>query len=272
MTREQSHRQPQQYEVVGRRCGRNEEHDYNINRTFSRVTGDANNFNTIALRAFPDFGSVTLNLRDNWTNVYTLQTEIKKRMSHRWQASTTYSYFRIYSGIAAPDQFSFAGGVVSAEALTRTPVDFLRFDVGEQYNRTGDPHHRMVSNAIWDIGKGYTLSGVYLLTDGGFLTTSCGCAGATGLSNRQRLDGTIIPVNNFNKKAIMRLDMRLQKRISLGGRRTIDGTAEVFNVLNHGNFSTYTTDESNPLFGRPTFNSNQAYQPFTAQLGFRLAF
>jgi len=253
--------------------GRNEENDYNINRTFNAATGDQNNFNTIALRAFPNFGAVTGNLRNQWTNYYSLQTTLNKRMSNRWQGSVNYSYTRAYTGTPAPDQFSFANGVESAATLTRTSVPFpLRFDVGRQYVPQGIAHNRLVGNGIWDAGHGMQLSGVYLYTDGGFSTTSCGCQSGTGLSNRFRLNGTIIPINNFNKKTIHRMDVRFQKRFNLGGHRTLDGTLEIFNLFNHGNFASYTVDESNPLFGRPTFNSNVAYQPRTGQLGFRLAF
>jgi hypothetical protein len=82
----------------------------------------------------------------------------------------------------------------------------------------------------------------------------------------------IIPINNFAKPSIHRLDARVQKRVSFGGRRTLDGMLEVFNVTNHANYASFVTDEANALFGTPTFNSNIAYQPRTLQLGFRFAF
>jgi hypothetical protein len=53
---------------------------------------------------------------------------------------------------------------------------------------------------------------------------------------------------------------------------TIDGMIEVFNLLNHKNFGSYTTQESNARYGQPSFNANVAYQPRIAQLGFRFAF
>ena len=252
--------------------GRGEERVYNMNRTFSPVTGDQNNFNTIALRAFPNWGTIRGAFREGWSDYYGLQMAFKKRMANRWQASVSYSFSNMREGTPAPDQFSFAGGVESADTLTRTPVNFLRWDVGRQYNPTSAAHHRLVNNAIWDIGRGMQLSGVYLFTDGGFLTTSCGCQIGTGLSNRLRLDGSVIDINNFNRAEIHRLDMRFSKRIALGGGRTIDGIVEMFNLTNHGNFGSYTVDESNALFGRPVFNSNIAYQPRVMQLGFRVAF
>jgi hypothetical protein len=71
---------------------------------------------------------------------------------------------------------------------------------------------------------------------------------------------------------IHRVDLRFQRRFSLGGARAIDGIIEVFNVFNHANYGSYTTQQSNNRFGQPSQNNNVAYQPRTAQLGFRFAF
>lgn len=66
--------------------------------------------------------------------------------------------------------------------------------------------------------------------------------------------------------------MRLTKRQLIGGRMTIDGMFEVFNVFNHENYGSYTISESNVLYGQPAFNNNVAFQPRIVQLGFRFAF
>lgn len=57
-----------------------------------------------------------------------------------------------------------------------------------------------------------------------------------------------------------------------GGRRSIDGIVEIYNVFNRANYGSYTTEESNARYGQPTANRNIAYQPRAAQLGFRFAF
>jgi hypothetical protein len=63
------------------------------------------------------------------------------------------------------------------------------------------------------------------------------------------------------------------KRFGLGGARQLDGIAEVFNVFNHANYGSYTTNLSIPAnYGRPQQNLNVAYQPRIVQLGFRFAF
>jgi hypothetical protein len=47
---------------------------------------------------------------------------------------------------------------------------------------------------------------------------------------------------------------------------------EIFNLFNHENYGAYTTAESNANYGRPSQNTNVAYQPRMLQFGFRAAF
>ena len=89
---------------------------------------------------------------------------------------------------------------------------------------------------------------------------------------RLRADGSIVPRNEFVGDPIHRVDLRLQQRIPLGSRLRVDGIFELFNVFNHANYGTYTINESNALYGQPSFNSNIAYWPRVAQLGVRLSF
>ena len=81
----------------------------------------------------------------------------------------------------------------------------------------------------------------------------------------------IVPRNGFVGDSLHRVDLRLQRRFRLGGRASIDGMMEVFNLFNHENFGSYTTVESNANYGQPEANPNVVYQPRMLQLGFRLA-
>jgi hypothetical protein len=70
-----------------------------------------------------------------------------------------------------------------------------------------------------------------------------------------------------------RVDLRFMKRVRLGGARQLDGILEVFNVFNHANYGSYSTNLSIPAnYGRPQQNLNVAYAPRMMQLGFRFAF
>ena len=96
--------------------------------------------------------------------------------------------------------------------------------------------------------------------------------GFESFTPRLRPDGTLVPRNGFVGDPVHRVDMRLQERIPLGGRRSIDGIFELFNLFNRANYGSYVTDEASPQFGQAEYNSNLAYAPRTLQLGFRLTF
>jgi hypothetical protein len=92
------------------------------------------------------------------------------------------------------------------------------------------------------------------------------------IAARTRADGSIIPLNNFNKKDLHRVDLRLTKRLSFGERYSVEPMLEVFNLFNRANFTDWVLDESSPLFGRPDAADGIAYQPRVIQIGFRARF
>ena len=149
-------------------------------------------------------------------------------------------------------------------------------DLGVEWTLAAtDQRHRAVFNGIWDAGYGFQVSGVYFYGSGQRYSTNVGSDRrnlGTGSGSRLRADGTISVRNNLVGNPIHRADLRLQRRFSLGGRRTIDGIVEVFNAFNHKNYGSYTTNEANASYGKPTANNNIAYQPRMMQFGFRFAF
>jgi hypothetical protein len=97
-------------------------------------------------------------------------------------------------------------------------------------------------------------------------------AGITGSANRLRANGTLIPRNSLDRTNLHRVDMRIQKRFKLSNRVTFDGIAEVFNMFNHANYNAFVTNEAAANFRQPQYDSNIAFQPRTAQFGFRTTF
>jgi hypothetical protein len=97
-------------------------------------------------------------------------------------------------------------------------------------------------------------------------------AGITGSANRLRANGTLIARNSFDRSDLHRVDMRIQKRFRLSGRVTVDGIAELFNMFNHANYNAFVTNEAARNYGAPQYDSNIAFQPRTAQFGFRTTF
>ncbi len=265
--------------------GRGEEVDINANLTYNPATGANYPFTTdIAHRPFPDWGIVLLEYLGGYSNYHGTDVTYTKRFSHRWQASATYTLASFKDGLPIRPQWYLGPNGVIAQR----PVGFqLAPDLGGDYGRAGsvvnggfgqagDQRHRAVLNGVWDIGLGIQASGIYFYGSGERFVTVTGQdrrdEGANGASEqRLRADGSIMPRNNFVGRPIHRLDTRLQKRLHVG-HTTVDGMFEVFNLFDHENFGSYTTNESSPLYGQPSFNGNVAYQPRMMQLGFRVGF
>jgi hypothetical protein len=138
-----------------------------------------------------------------------------------------------------------------------------------------------VFNGIWEAPYGLQLSGVYFYGSGLRFSTSVGGdprGQAAGGENRYRASataigpaGTIAPRNNLEGSPIQRLDMRVQKHLKIA-RVGVDGMLELFNVFDHANYGSYTTQESSASYGLPAFNNNVSYGPRALQLGFRVQF
>ena len=134
-----------------------------------------------------------------------------------------------------------------------------------------NPRHRVVLNGIWQVGRGFQLSGIHYASAGDRSATSYGGdlrnLGA-GSVERQRLrpDGTIVARNAFTQPMRNRTNVRVQQRFSLPTRVTVDVMAEAFNVLNRPNW-TITTQEQSPQYLKRTSGENR-----TMQFGFRVTF
>ena len=95
---------------------------------------------------------------------------------------------------------------------------------------------------------------------------------AAGEGSRLRADGSIVARNSFVGQAIHRVDFRVSKTFPLAGRVKIEGFADSFNLFNHENYNAFVTNEAARNYGAPSFDSNIAFQPRTAQFGFRVTF
>ncbi len=248
----------------------------NINLAYDTATGANYVFTDVSRLPYPEWGTVNNRISDGESDYHALQVGFTKRMSHRWQASATYllsgqwnlQNAPVRSGCEYPTTLNDAGQAVCDVPVSLHPV------LAEERYLSGDQRHRLTFNGIWEIGTGFQLSGLYLYGDNGWATPTSGVDVLQngGSGGRLRSDGTLIPRNSFDLPSMHRVDMRLQRRFTVGRGATVDGIVEVFNVLNHANYGSFTTNENSASFGQPTQNLNVAYQPRMLQLGFRLAF
>ncbi len=231
----------------------------NINLSFNPATGTNNPSSNRALRPYPDWGVVSMNTHLARSEYHALQTGFTKRFSNRWQASATYTL----SGLWNADTKPFSG----LEQVTFFTVPDLG---GEWGLSSDDQRHRGVFTGIWEVGRGFQVSALHFFLAGIRLSGSYGGdLRQTGAANSARLrpDGTVVPRNALIAPAQNRTDLRLQQRIPLGGRVSIDGIAEVFNMFNRPNWGIGTV-ESNAT----QYLQHISAQTRTMQFGFRLTF
>jgi hypothetical protein len=253
--------------------GRGEEVDTNINLAYNPATGANYPSSDVSRRPFPEWGIVPLGLLEGYSNYHGLETSFNKRFSHHWQAQGTYTLSAFRDGTPQPDMFSLVNG-----ALTRTPLGFtVASDIAGEYGLAAtDQRHRAVFNGIYSPGRGVQISGLYFYGSGQRMATKYGSdvrdVGFNLMATqRLRPNASIIARNTFVGLPIHRVDLRAQKSIAIG-HRTLSGIVDVFNVFNRANYGSYTLTETSASYGKPSYNSNLAYQARMLQFGFRLAF
>ncbi|MBI2185854.1 MAG: TonB-dependent receptor, partial [Acidobacteria bacterium] len=236
--------------------GRNEKDIIdNVNLTYNPATGANYSFSDVSRRAFPDWGNISLLVRTGRSAYHGLQTSFTKRMANRWQAAATYTLSGLWDAESRP----FSG---------LAPVSFATApDLGGEWAlSSSDQRHRFVFNGIWDVGRGFQVSGLVYrgssIRDASFYGGDLRNTGAD-FSQRLRPDGSIVARNSFIQPSESRVDFRVQQRVPLGGRAAVDLIAEVFNVFNANNF-TLVVEEANARY-----NKAASGQYRTAQLGFR---
>ena len=238
----------------------------NANLSYNPATGVNYPFSDISRRVYPQFGAIGYYAYTGRSDFHGLQTSVTKRFSDRWQFSGNYTLSEIEND--EPSQ------PISGHTLVPFPV---APDLGGEYGlAVTDQRHRAVFNGIWQVGYGFQLSGLYFFGSGQRQEVICGGErrDVQGASPPARLcgNGSIVPRNSFVQDPIHRVDMRLQQRVPLGGRVSIDGIVELFNVFNRANYQSYTLDQSSPRYGLPNQSTNISYFPRTMQMGFRLQF
>jgi len=236
----------------------------NINLSFNPATGEPLPYSNAAMRPYPLLGIISSTPYMGWSNYHAVQAALTRRFRDNWQGSVTYT----------------VGGLWNATPRPMSGTQIVPFnvpaDLGDEYTLAEtDQRHRVVFNGIWQVGRGFQVSGVYFYGSGERSQISAGDVNrdvGAWATERYREDGTIVPRNSFTGDAIHRVDMRLQQRIPLFGRLRIDGMFEVFNLFDKSNYGSYVLDETSGAFLDPAQNTNLAYAPRTLQLGFRLAF
>ncbi len=231
----------------------------NINLLFDPATGANLDFRNRANRPYPNWGVISMNTHTAKSGYHGLMMGFTRRFANRWQASATYTL----AGLWAAESPPFSG-------LFLVPFPTVPDLGGEWGLSQDDQRHRAVVNGIWQVGRGFQVSGMHYLGAG--IRASGNYGGdqrntGSSFSGRLRPDGSIVPLNAIIMPAQNRTDLRLQQRISLPGRMAIDAIAEVFNLFNRPNWDIGTQESTRSQYLQHT---NAQYR--SAQIGFRFTF
>ena len=145
-------------------------------------------------------------------------------------------------------------------------------DLGGEYGlATSDQRHRAVFNGIFELPKGFLVSGLYFYGSGARAAVTSGgdrrgIGSATG--SRLRADGLLVPRNAFVGDPIHRVDLRFSRVFPIGPRVKIEGMVDAFNLFNRENYNSYTLNETSVVFERGSDGSLAR----RLQMGFRATF
>lgn len=265
---------------------------FDPNMTFDPITGY--NKNPSTGRPNPAYGQVLSFISTGHRDQTQLAMGLTRRLRNRFQAGATYTLmFSMHDD----------GGIGYTSPGANNPFNPVD---GEYATSASFQRHTVRSHVMYQMRYGLNASLVYSYGSGNRYGASISASpyGKTG-TNRLNLtntggatnaivipaemadrfngpstinSGDTIPRNAFEGLPLHKFDLRLTEDIKLGGSVRATLIAEVFNLLNHANYGSYSTNLSatNPAvtanFGRPQQAIGNAFVSRQAQLGFRIGF
>ena len=233
-------------------------------------------------RPFPSWGRVRTIYSDQEADYHALQMAFTKRFADNWQMNATYSLSGTYDMTPCPIE-GLPNNPLMVRGSGQRVENCPEFMGGSRGLAVTDQRHRATATGIWSMPLGFQLSGVYFFGSGARFSTLYGGDptqtgyGWSGQSARLQNLTTmkLAPRNGFVGNPLHRVDLRIMKRVGIGGDRRIDGIFEIFNALNHKNFGAYSTTIEARNYGNPAAMRGvtpAAYLPRMLQLGFRFQF
>ncbi len=208
-------------------------------------------------RPHPDYGQIHLKDSTGRSEYLGLASSFTRRFRDNFQLSASYTHVFHHNNLGI--------GIVGYSNQQFNP-----FNLEQDWGRSREFQRSTLNvTGLWALPGGFNLSGVYHYGSGDYTSISLPYdALGLGGARRIRRDGTLVPRNTFKNDPWSRLDVRVAKRVSIGGGATLTGIAEVFNILNQSRFS------RNTIEGRDNFGEKRAaaIDPLSGQLAIRLAF
>jgi hypothetical protein len=223
---------------------------------------------------------------ETWYDGLTLTAS--KRFNRRSQFMASYTLSK-----AEDNSTDFQSAFIPQNnGLGRDPTDPNGLPIGFDPNSERGPslqdqRHRLVLSGLWVAPQDVTLSAIITVASGrpfnvlaGADLNGDGDGGTIPGSDRARTNpadpSTSLGRNSETLPAQATVDVRVNKRFPVGGRRSIDAIIEVFNLFNRASFT-----DVNSIFGigaypqapAPTYGQFQkAAPPLQVQVGVRMTF
>jgi hypothetical protein len=205
-----------------------------------------------------------------------LSAALRKRWNRHHQFLVSYTLSRA-EDTSTDYQSSF---IAQNSGYGRNPVDKRGLPLGfdprsERGPSTRDQRHRLVISGVYELPWNLQLSAITTAGSGRPFTPLAGADlngdgdGGQFPSDRARRDpadeSTSVGRNSETSAAHVNVDVRVSKRLRIGGRATIDAIAETFNLFNRTTFIEETNQSSFVIFGSGAFPANPlpAYGHYT---------
>jgi hypothetical protein len=221
-----------------------------------------------------------------------LTIELGKRLSHRYQFTASYTLSKA-EDTSTDFQTAF---LPQNNGYGRNPADKgglpLGFDpLSERGPATFDQRHRLVLSGVYEMPRGFQLSGIVTAGSGRPFSPLAG-ADLNGDGNGGQFppdrarrnpadESTSVGRDSGTTLGYASVDVRVSRRFALSRGIAVEGMLEAFNLFNRVNFTEDTNQSSFVVFGTGAFPSNplpaygrytQAGPPRQVQLAARLTF
>ncbi|MEZ5288907.1 MAG: hypothetical protein R2712_29715 [Vicinamibacterales bacterium] len=164
----------------------------------------------------------------------------------------------------------------SAKTIANNGTPSNKYDLMADWGPTSnDVRHRFVSNVIYELPYQIQFGTILTANSAPPYNVTLGTDANRDGDNNDRPAG--VGFNSARGDAFFQLDLRASKKVTLG-KVTGEILWEMYNVFNTVNFNNYNGNRASAAgttaTGRPTgFGTpRQAFDPFQAQLGFKLTF
>lgn len=247
------------------------------NQTLNPVTGYSRTSGSSVANANPAFTSILRFQTPQYTAAYTNELQVALRREYT-------------NGISVSAAYTLASQRSNSEGLFFVPDN--QFNIKDGWGPiAGDQRNTFNSSAIYQLKFGFQVAGLFRAGSGSAYAITAGSSpffnggsNRTYLASKKVYDDSAfnhpslapgyntVNRNAFYGRAIYRFDGRLQKIFLVRERYKVIVLGEGFNLLNHPNYGSYTTDITSTAFGVPAQNTGLSYAPREFQLAARFEF